>query len=75
MDQPKPEAILTTISYRSINQSDISIAFCIITFTMLVCCVVAVYTDKHVNKIQDLKNARILQLENERRSLAAFSKK
>lgn len=67
MDQPKPEAILTTISYWSINRSNVSIAFCIIILTVIFCFAVAVYADKHVTKIQDLKNARRLQLESEKK--------
>jgi hypothetical protein len=67
MDQPKPEAILTTISYWSINRSNVSIVFSIIISTVIFCFVVAVYADKHVTKIQDLKNARRLQLESEKK--------
>jgi len=67
MDQPKPEAVLTKITYWSINRSNVSIAFCIIILTVIFCFAVAVYADKHVTKIQDLKNARRLQLESEKK--------
>lgn len=67
MDRPKPEAVLTTISYWSINRSNVSIVFCIIISTVIFCFAVAVYADKHVTKIQDLKNARRLQLESEKK--------
>jgi len=62
MDQSQPQTILTKITYWSINQADISTAICIFLFTVLICFVVAVYTDKQIIKIQDLKNARRLQL-------------
>ncbi len=59
---------LRTITYWSINKSDISMASCIFISTALLCFASAVYVDKHVTKIQDLKNARLLQLDKERTS-------
>jgi len=64
MDQPQPQTILTTITYWSINRADISIAVCIFLFTVIICFVVAMYVDKQIIKIQDLKNARMSQLAN-----------